>query len=120
MVTQVLERMPRGVKGVVVAVWCQAVLNFLAGVLAWTLMHDRLTHNQDVADLGLVRFSVFTAFAASAALAVSGALAWKRFGWVRVTVLVVEGVPAAGLGLAVAALVGRTMLGAPAREWFNR
>jgi hypothetical protein len=44
MVTQVLARMPRGVKGAVMAVWCQAVPNFLAGALAWTLMHDRLTH----------------------------------------------------------------------------
>jgi hypothetical protein len=67
-------------------------------------------------------------------LAVSGTLAWKRFGRVRVTILVVEcaialfslinvvveGVPTAGLGLVIAALVGRRMVDAPAREWFNR
>ncbi|WSQ10295.1 hypothetical protein OG604_22445 [Streptomyces sp. NBC_01231] len=134
MVTQVSERMPRGVKGALVVVWCQAVLNGLVGWLGWTLMNDRLTHHQDVADPGLVRFSVLMAFSASAVLFVSGVFAWKRFGWVRVTVLVVEcaialfslvnvlvaGVYAAGLGLAVAALTGSAMLGAPAREWFNR
>ncbi|MDQ0908990.1 hypothetical protein QFZ22_004975 [Streptomyces canus] len=44
--------MPRGVKGALVVVWCQAVLNGLAGWLGWTLMSDRLTHRQDVEALG--------------------------------------------------------------------
>ncbi|MDQ0596200.1 hypothetical protein QF037_000545 [Streptomyces canus] len=44
--------MPRGVKGALVAVWCQAVHNGLAGWLGWTLMNDRPTHHQEVEALG--------------------------------------------------------------------
>jgi hypothetical protein len=77
------------------------VLNGLGGWFIWMLMNDRLTHNQGVAELGLVRLSVLMAFSVSAALFVAGAYA-------------------AGIGLAVAALTGRAMLDAPAREWFNR
>lgn len=131
---QVSERMPRGVKGVLAVVWCQAVLNGLGGWFIWFLMNDSLTHNQDVPDIGLVRFSVFLSCSVAAALFVCGVFARKRFGWVRVTVLVVEcvialislvnvfvaGAYTAVIGLAAAAVIGRAMLDAPAREWFNR
>jgi hypothetical protein len=135
MVTQsVAERMPGSVKAVMVGVWFQAVFNGLGGLLLLSLMNDRFDHGQEVADLGLVRFSVYASLFASVGLLLSGVFAWKRFGWVRVTVLViecaivlvsmvnvfVEGVPSAGIGLVIAVLMGRTMLGEPARHWFDR
>ncbi|KIF78852.1 hypothetical protein QR77_15270 [Streptomyces sp. 150FB] len=126
--------MPGGVKAVMVGVWVQAVLNGLAGLLLLSLMNDRLDHGQEVADLGLVRFSVYASLCASVGLLLSGVFAWKRFGWVRGTVLViecaivlvslinvfVEGVPSAGVGLVIAVLMLRTMLSEPAQNWFSR
>jgi hypothetical protein len=136
-VTQVSERserMPGGVKAALVGVWIQAVFNFLGALFLMMLVNDRLDHNQEVEQLGLVRFSTYSALCAAIALVVSGIFAWKRFGWVRITVVAVEavivlfslinffvgGMPTAVVGMIVAILIAKTMLGAPGREWFNR
>ncbi|WP_405870859.1 MULTISPECIES: hypothetical protein [unclassified Streptomyces] len=129
---QVPERMPRGVKGALVGVWFQGVANFFAGAVISNALD--ITQGQDVPHLGLVRLSVYASFFAAGALFVSGVFARKRFSWVRVTLLVVEcwvmlfaligflvlGAPTVILSLAIPALIAKTMLGVPAREWFHR
>lgn len=134
MVTAVPERMPRSVKFAMVGVWFQAVVNLFAAFFVSSEVDDRLAHGQEVQNLGLVHFAVYVSYAVAAALLLAGVFAGRRFAWVRVTILCVEGlavlvslinfvssgVPTAVLGLLLAFAIASVMMGQTGREWFYR
>ncbi|MFF5566226.1 hypothetical protein ACFY7Z_06640 [Streptomyces sp. NPDC012623] len=131
---QVPDRMPGAVKLALVGVWFQAVINGLGGWWLLSLINTRLDHGQDVSHLGLVRASAYFSFAVAAVLALSALYAPKRFGWVRSTLVAVEGLailgalfglfsgtgPSALIGMALAIWIGSVMLGERGRNWFHR
>lgn len=134
MATGVPERMPRNIKFALTGVWFQAVVNLIAAVFVQSEVDDRQAHGQEVQNLGLVHFAIYVSYAVAAALLLSGVFAGKRFAWVRVTILWVEGlavvislinlvssgVPTAVLGLLLAFGIASVMMGQAGREWFYR
>ena len=103
MVTGVPARMPVNVKFAVAGGWIQAFFNGFAGYFILSEVNDRLDHGQDVD--GLMRPLAYISIAVALVLATCAALAPKRYGWVRNTVLVIEvfAVLSGLIGLAAAA-----------------
>jgi hypothetical protein len=80
--------MPVNVKAAVAGVWVQAVFNALGGVFILSEVNNRLDHGQEVD--GLTRPLAYASIILALVLATCAALAPKRSGWVRNTVLVIE------------------------------
>ncbi|MFI6847672.1 hypothetical protein ACIBJD_24045 [Kitasatospora sp. NPDC050467] len=121
------ERMPSSIRWAVAGVWVHAVLNGLAGLFLFALMSG-----EDGEGVGLVRFVAVLSIMIAIVLCFCAALAPRRAGWTRITVLVIEwlsiisgvlqlfsGATLALAGLAIALLIVTAFMSHEGRRWFN-
>ncbi|MFB7620945.1 hypothetical protein [Kitasatospora sp. NPDC056181] len=121
------EKMPGSVRWAVAGVWVHAVLNGLAGLFLFALMSDETGD-----DAGLVRLVAVLSLLIAVILGICAALAPRRAGWTRITVLVIEwlsiisgllqlfsGAFIALAALAIALLIVTAFMSNDGKRWFN-
>jgi len=123
--------MPRSLKFAVGGLVFQALMNGLLGVLLIGLASSEADHGRDEGT-GLLQFVGVVSVVLAVVLAVCAVLVGRRFGWVRVTVITIEGVSIASavlalfngsvpgvLGIVIAAGIIRSFVSPEGRAWFS-
>ncbi|MFD0277516.1 hypothetical protein ACFVHB_26915 [Kitasatospora sp. NPDC127111] len=122
------EQMPASIKWAVAGVWLHAVLNGIGALVLFGIATDPYG-----SDAGLLRLLAALSLLIAVLLAVCAALAPRRAGWTRATVLVIEwlgiisgllllftGAVASLAGLAVSVLIVGAYTSNAGRSWFDR